>query len=267
MTEETVTEAVVDPALAPPPDDPPVEPAAPEPEPPQRRMVPEDVFVREITPLRSRVRETETENERLRRQLRESTDLLTRLQQKPGDNGATPPAPRTEPIAEPPQTDIERRAAEMLFTRDAQRISETAYRTYGQGWIDSVNLLNSFGLNSGDFVSSVMDVVGSDKTHEVMHAIAQEPEKAAALAGMSPARRISEITRISLAMDAKPVAAPTEPVKPAPPPAKTVSRAPAPPPPVEPSASKVVDWRDDKASDADFSRGFDEMMAKKRARR
>jgi hypothetical protein len=229
-------------------------------------MVPEDVFVREITPLRSRVRETETENERLRRQLRDSTDMLTRLQQKPGDTPATSPAPRSEPVTEPPQLDVERRAAEMLFTRDAQRISETAYKAYGQGWIDSVNLLNSFGLNSGDFVSSVMDVVGSDKTHEVMHAIAQEPEKAAALASMSPARRISEITRISLAMDAKP-AAPAAPAPPPAPPARTVSRAPAPPPPVEPSASKPVDWRSDKASDDEFSRGWDENAAKRRARR
>jgi hypothetical protein len=265
MSEEAVIETPVDPALTLPPIDPPVDPPAPEPEPPQRRMVPEDVFVREITPLRSRVRETETENDRLRRQLRDSTDLITRLQQKPGDPAApTPPAPRSEPIAEPPQNDVEIRAAQMLFQRDAQRISETAYKTYGQGWVDSVSLLDSFGLNSGDFVSSVMDVVGSDKTHEIMHAIAQDPEKAAALKDMSPARRISEITRISLAMDAKPAA---EPVKPAPPPTKTVSRAPAPPPPVEPSASRVVDWRDDKASDADFSRGFDEMMQKKRARR
>jgi len=266
--DEVVTAPVVDPALTPPPADPPVEPPAlPEPDPPQRRMVPEDVFVREITPLRSRIRETETELQHAQRTIREQNELLTRLQQKPGDNGAAPPASR--PAADPdmvPRSEVQRLAAEQNFQRDASHVIQTGLKTYGQSWNDSVGLLQSFGLDNVDFVQSIMDVAGLDRTHEVVRTLTQEPERLEAMRNMSAARRISEITRISIAMNAP---KPVEPIPPAPPPAKTVSRAPAPPPPVEPSASKVLKWEtdQDKMSDQEWSRTFDQRAKERREAR
>jgi hypothetical protein len=262
MTDTTTIDPAIDPAALTPGDPPPADPAPELPleQPPQPKMIPVETLIREITPLRSSLREIEAQLAAERRRNQESAELIARLQQNPGEQ--TPPAaPRQEQM---PATDIDRRAAEMLFQRDAAAISETAYKSYGQGWVNSVNLLNSLGLNSGDFVSNVMDVVGREHTHEVMHQIAQNPEQAAALASMSPARRIAEITRISMTPAAKPV---EPPAAPATPPARTVSRAPNPPPKVEPSATREVDWRSDEATDAEFDRGFQEMVAKRNARR
>lgn len=265
MSEEVVTEPVVDPALTPPPAEPPADPPAPEPEQhPVPRMIPVETFQREVFNLREKARGTEAALDEHRRQLRDAHELLTRLQQKPGEP-ATPLPPR--PAADPdmvPRSEVQRLAAEQNFQRDASHVIQTGLKTYGQSWNESVGLLQSFGLDNVDFVQSIMDVAGLDRTHEVVRTLTQEPERLEAMRNMSPARRISEITRISIAMNAP---KPVEPTPPAPPPARTVSRAPAPPPPVEPSASKPVDWRSDKASDEDFSRGWEENAAKRRARR
>jgi hypothetical protein len=242
--------AAVDPAATP---DPPPEPAAGE------KTVPVSVMVREITPLRAKVRETEAELQQSRRTIAEQNELLSRLQ-KPGDQ--QPPVRHA--IQQPQPDDVDRRAAELVFQRDAQLVSETGLKTYGQGWVDAVNALNAYGVNSADFVSSVIEI-DRTKAHEIMHAIAQDGEKAIALANMTPARRIAEITRMAMA----PAAQKTDPTPPVVPPApvQKVSRAPAPPPPVDPSASKVKDWRSDEASDDEFTAGFNETMAKRAARR
>src|ERR1700734_235579 len=83
--------AVVDPALTP---DPPVEPVAP-----TQKMVPVDVMVREITPLRAKVRETEAELATSRRTIAEQNELLSRLQQPNNQQQA----PARQP--QQPQTD------------------------------------------------------------------------------------------------------------------------------------------------------------------
>jgi hypothetical protein len=243
---------VPDPALTP---EPPAEPPAP-----GEKTVPVSVMVREITPLRAKVRETEAELATSRRTIAEQNELLSRLQ-KPGEQ-QQPPA--RQPFQQPQPDEVDRRAAEMLFRRDAQQVSETGLKTFRQGWVDAVNALNAYGVNSDDFVSSVIEI-DRGKAHEIMHAIAQDGEKAIALANMTPARRIAEITRMAMA----PAAQKTEPVTPAAPvvPAKTVSKAPAPPPPVDPSASKVKDWRSDDATDEEFTAGFEETMKKRAGRR
>jgi hypothetical protein len=246
---------VPDPALTP---EPPAEPPAGE------KTVPVSVMVREITPLRAKVRETEAELARRDRTIAEQNELLSRLQ-KPGEQA--PPA--RQPAPQQPQPDeVDRRATELLFRRDAQQVSETGLKTYGQGWVDAVNALNAYGVNSDDFVSSVIEIDRA-KAHEIMHAIAQDGEKAIALANMTPARRIAEITRMAM----QPVAQQVPDNKghtvviSEGKPAKTVSKAPAPPPPVDPSASKVKDWRSDDASDDEFTAGFNETIAKRAVRR
>jgi hypothetical protein len=102
-----------------------------------------------------------------------------------------------------------------------------------------------------------------------MHELAQDGEKAVALASMSPARRAAEITRIIMAKEparnSDGTFAQKEPV--APTPIKTVSKAPPPPPPVSPSTSKEVDWRIDEATDDEFHRGWTAMAKAKGANR
>ena len=241
-----------------------VDPAADAPPAPDvsapRKMVSEDVLIREITPLRAAKRELESELAQARREAADAKALAERLQagktEPPREpNGQFTARIETRAPAAVDETEIDRRAAEKVFQRDAQLVSETGFKTYGQGWVDAVNALNAYGINSSEFVGSVMEI-DRNRAHEIMHAIAQDGEKAIALANMSPARRIAEITKISMTT--------TEPVKTAPAappaPAKTVSKAPAPPPPVDPSASKVVDGYSDDATEEQFTEQFNRRM-------
>jgi hypothetical protein len=232
-----------------------------EPAPQGPRMVPVDVLVREVTPLRAKNRELESALDEHRRQLAEARGLLERFQRAP--NGADPnasPAPAPRPTEQGySQQDIDRRAAELNFQRDASAVSEAGNRAYGQRWADSINILGSFNLNTADFISAVMDVAGRDKTHEIVNEIAQNPETAATLASMTPTRRIAELTRMAERMTTKAATPATSvPVAPAAAPAKNVSKAPPPAPSVTANAGQVVDWRSDKASDEDFSKGWNE---------
>jgi hypothetical protein len=243
--------------------------AAPQTEPaadPPQRTVPWETFAREVGRLRQEKRDTEAALDEHRRQLHEQNDLITRFQRDP--NAAPPVAPRLPDAGQFSREDVERAAFALNFQRDAGRVSESGVQSFGrQNWQDACDLLGSFNLNSPDFVGSIMEVAGIDKAHEVFHEIAQAPDRAIALSQMTPARRIAEITRIAEKMTGKPAtAAQTTPAA-AQLPARTVSRAPAPPPRVDSSASTVTDWRDDKSSDADFSRGWEENMAKRRGGR
>lgn len=263
MSDEN-TDTIVDPALT--ADPPPADPPQPEPSPePQPRMIPADVLVREVTPLRAKLRDSDAALEEHRRQLREANELIARLQ---SGNKDTPPSPRElETGKQFTQEDVQRAAIELNFQEKARSVFQAGANAYGQkNFQDACNLMETFGLNNADFVASVMEIGGVEKTHEIFHSIAQDPEKVAALAGMSPVQRVREITRIADKMTAKPAAA-AEPAAEPPKPARTVSRAPAPAPRVEPAASKVVDWRTDAASDAEFSKGFDEAFSKRHARR
>lgn len=263
-----------DPALTadPPPADPPIEgdpPPEPEPLAPKHGLPPS--VISQLTDLRAKARESEDRAVRAEREAAEARQLAERLARGDKDAPPAPPAAPRQPASG--DDEVNRRAAEMVFAQNAQTVSEQGVKKFGQGWVDAVNALNAYGVNSVDFVSSVMEI-DRERTHEIMHAIAQDGEKAMALAGMTPARRIAEITRISMNMGAP---APKAADKTDPPPAakvpaapaapKLVSKAPAPPPAVDPGATKVVDWRDDKASDAEFARGWEDNMAKRAKRR
>lgn len=266
MTDQiTATEAPIDPAVLgttePPADD---TPPASEPQPePTARTIPLETFTREVTPLRAKVRDLELGREEDRRQLAQARELLERFQRSGSNAEPSAPTPTAQPTTrQPTQAEIEQAAFQLNFQRDAARVIEAGQRAYGaKQWQDSVAIMQSFGLDNVEFVNSVMEIAGRDKAHEVVHALTQEPEKAVALASMSPARRIAEITRISERMTAKPAAAAAS-VQAPKPPAKTVSQAPAPAPRVEPTAGTVVDWRSDKASDDEFSRGWNERYVK-----
>jgi hypothetical protein len=247
-----------------PPDPPPVDPAiTPDPaaEPPVTpKMVPVDVMVREITPLRAKVRETEAELASSRRTIAEQNELLSRLQ---NPNNPPPTPPVRQPTQQLQADDVDRRAAALLLQRDMQVLDRQGATAYGAAWGDTVRLLESFNLNTPEFISSVTEIAPG-KSHEVLRALTQDGEKLALLATLSPIARIAEITRMAMA----PAAQKTEPTPATPPaPAPKVSRAPAPPPPVDPSATKVKDWRADESSEEEFTTGFNEMMAKRSARR
>lgn len=274
MTEQLATETPpVDPAVLnagdPPPVDPPQQKSVPESAPPQRRMVPEDIMISQITPLRSTLRETENRLAEANRKLREQEELFARMQRGNGSEPAAtpPPAPR-QPEQQLTDADVTRRAMELNFQRDAQHIIAAGKTTYGEDWNSSVSLLATFGLDTPDFVTSIMEVAGRDKTHEVVRAITADLSIVAAMGAMSPARRIAEITRVSERMNAKPATA-VAPAQPVAPPARNVSKAPPPAPRVEANASKIPDWNteQDKMSDAEWSREWNDRWSKRAGRR
>jgi len=136
-------------------------------------------------------------------------------------------------------------------------------RAYAGQWNDTVSALTAFGVNTPDFIVDVIDIDPAN-AHQIMHDIAQDGERAVALASMSKARRIAEITKMTMAAERGPDGkfVPKEPTK-APEPPKKVSQAPPPPPPVTPTATKEVDWRADNSTEDEFQKGFEEMMTRR----
>jgi hypothetical protein len=189
----------------------------------------------------------EAEARRLAEQkLADAEALLERLQ----SGTETPPATKQN-NAPDFQTAVQREAARLRLADDSTAIRDAGYREFGQQFGENLAILNAAGAVSDDMV---LDLIAVDKTnaHKILASLAQDPDRAASLAGMDSRRRTAELTRISMAANAPVTPAPKAPAA-AP---KQVSKAPPPPPPVEPSATKSVPWYSDDASDADFDKGF-----------
>ena len=174
---------------------------------------------------------------------------------------------RQEPQQRAPETDrqaeINRAASAQRLAEDSMEVRNRGISEYGASFVESLGILQAVGAVTDDFVADVL-AVDKSNAHKIFDQIAKDPERAATLAAMSSRQRIAELTRMSVASTAPKVEpAPTTATTPS----KTVSKAPAPAPRIEPAASQIVDWRSDKASDAEFDAGFNEMMKKRTARR
>ncbi len=194
--------------------------------------------------------------------------MIERLQQPPaaGDppKAAAPPAPARPAVD---QDAVRQEAARLRFAEKLTDVSNAGANQYGQKWADAVAALNAYGANSEEFVASVIDIDAA-KAHEIMFNIAQDGERAVALARMSPTKRAAEITRMIMAeaknadpkaLDPKPAdpKAAAEPAKAAP----QISRAPAPKPVLQPQApAKELDPTNpddnEKMSDSEFERWY-----------
>jgi hypothetical protein len=247
-------ETLPDPAVEPPTE--PAQPAAPAKTP---------WFLERISAESGRARQAEERAAAAERRASEAEALAQRLQA----GNAQPPVQQTPPRTDAPPQDlrgeIQREATAQRLYEDSVELRNKGLGQFGAAFGDTIRILQSVGATTDDFISDAM-AVDKANAHSLLHTIAQDPERALALANMNSRQRIAELTRMTVANAAAektdPPLAPTKA-----PPAKTVSKAPAPPPPVEPSASKVVDWRSDAASDADFDAGFQEMLKKRSARR
>lgn len=257
-------EPPVPPVAEAPPPEPPVEPEAP-PEP-----APEEShgnkgkkpwFLDRISEETGRRTAAEQRAADAERRLQEAQAVVERLQ------SANPERPQPfQPPPTPPRDEIDRLASEkakqLRFYEDTSEVKNAGLRDFGSSFENDLNILNAVGATNDEMVADVL-AVDKPNAHKLLNKLASDPERAAALAKMNSRARIAELTRMTMAQ-----AAPVEPTLPAPKtPPKQVSKAPAPPPPVEPSASQVTDWRSDKSSDADFSRGWEENMRKRAGRR
>lgn len=253
-------------ADAPPADTPPLEPQDPPADPPAApaehgNKGKQPWFLQRISEETSKRTQIEAELAAERRARQDAEALAARLQADP----AAPAAPRA-PVQQIAEQDIDRlvdqRADQKRFFEDTSAVKNAGLQKFGASFENTLNILTAIGATTNDVVADIL-AVDKANAHVLLDKLGQDPERAAALVGMNSRTRIAELTRMSLMPNA-PAAPVVEPTKAAP---KQVSRAPAPPPPVEPSASKVTDWRTDDASDDEFDRGFRDMMQKRNARR
>lgn len=249
-----VTAAVVDPPIA---ADPPVDPVVVDPpaEPiedpkPHGNKGAKPWFLQRISEESERARQAETRAQELEAML---------------ERARANPDPAT--ITRPDDTAIETRARQIAQdTINGEKIRSVVQSgmTKYSDWDDRAATLGAAGAASPDFI---LDVVSVDpvNAHEILHKLADEPQKAARLAKMDPRTRTIELVKMSMAAQGT-----TEPPKPTekPLPPKTVSKAPAPAPAVDPGASQTLDWRTDpNISDAEFSKRWDENAKQRSARR
>ena len=193
--------------------------------------------------------------------------LAARLQAGKDPPAADPARPVPPSPASPDfNTAVQREAQRQRLAEDSSAVRDAGLREFGGDFGQSLSILTAIGATNDEMV---LDLLAVDKpnAHKILANLAKDPEKAASLVGMDSRRRIAELTRMADAIAAPAKTDGTPAPKPGAAPAKGISKAPPPPPPVDPSASKVTDWRADEASDEEFDRGFKEMMAKRSARR
>lgn len=227
-----------------------VEPEA-KPEPPAKKPW----FLDRIAEESAKARAAQDKLDAAERRAKAAEELAERLQ---AGKEATykPQAPDNRSYT---QADIRAEAERLKFHEDTVEVRNAGMAKYGAAFLDTLSTLGAVGAtNNDEFVQDVLAVNKAD-AHVLLDLIAKDPEKAVALASMTSRQRIAELTRMTVQNT-------TTETKAAPAP-KTVSKAPAPAPKVEPSASKVSDWRTDEATDADFDRGFEEMMKRRSNRR
>ncbi len=237
---------------APPPAEPPIaaaDDAAPKPHGNKGRK---PWYLDRISEEADRARQAEARAEELRAQLaRVATDP------------ATPPPPAADNEA------IEARArqiAQETLNQEKIKTVVSAGISKFTDWDDRMATLGAAGAATPEFA---LDVHSVDPlhAHEILHALADDPQKASRLARMDTRTRTIELVKLSLAAQGKvaPVQPTEKPVVPAP---RTVSRAPAPPPSVEPSTTTIVDWRTDpNISDQEWSKKWDENAKQRHAAR
>jgi hypothetical protein len=232
-----------------------------EPVQPPARTRPSDPIMGELTTQRTRRREAE---ERVAQVARENADLRAMVERLSKGQ-----APQDLPRSQQPQPQfdpatVDRMAEYKLFLRDVENLRARGTSQYGAEFTNTIRNLGAIGADQDPFVHSVL-AVGGDKAHELLHELAQDIDKTVGLVNMRPEHRIAELTRMTMkAQQAAPAA--SEAAKPTAI-GRGVSKAPAPAPALNSSTTKTIDWRDDKVSDAEFSRGFNEMMQKRRSGR
>lgn len=184
-------------------------------------------------------RELENQAADAMRRANDAEALLSRLQQDDKAPAGEQQPKRQGPTQEQYANDIMREASRLRFYEDSAAVKTAGVAKFGASFSDMLNTLTAIGATTDDFV---LDVLTVDKVnaHVILKTLADEPERAASLAGMNSRQRIAELTRMAMAEPQKGGrAAQDEPT------ARAVSRAPAPKPIIQPSASaNEGDWMD-----------------------
>lgn len=182
-----------------------------------------------------------------RRERLEAQAIAERLQ-----GGEKAPAAKT---SEPQDIDamIEARAEQKLFNNDCNAVAEKGQSKI-VGFSDKLGLLRSIGVVNDEFLKDIF-AVDKENAHEILDSLSQDPEKASLMVKMDSRRRISELTRMTMAQVEKPAVAAAP--KPA-----AVSKVPAPKPIVD-ASNGVADKAEDEMTDAEWAAWRKKELAKK----
>lgn len=192
----------------------------------------EDWRDKEIKRKHAKLKEHEREIERIRKE----NDDLRALAQARAEGKETPPEPKPSTQS---QDEIQRAARAL---RDQERYQEqlqdtnsSGESTYGDKWGKALDKLATFGqVDPADMTA----ILNTDNPAKVLFELGSNPAEYQRLMDLPPAKRLTEIVKISM--------------KEAPKPAPNISKA---PPPTESVGNRVnpeVDLRSEKTSDSDW---------------
>lgn len=194
----------------------------------------EDWRDKEIKRKHAKLKESERELERIRK---ENEDLRQLAQARAeGKEPTEQPAPRA-----PAQSQEEvQRAARALrdqerYQEQLQNTNSAGETTYGDKWGKALDKLATFGqVDPADMTA----ILNTDNPAKVLFELGSNPAEYQRLMDLPPAKRLTEIVKISM--------------KEVPKPAPNISKAPPPTESVANRATPEVDLRSEKTSDTDW---------------
>lgn len=189
----------------------------------------EDWRDKEIKRKHAKLKEHERELERIRKE----NDDLRALAQARAEGKETPPE---KPAPSVPQDEIQRQARAL---RDQERYQEQLQATntagekeYKDQWGKALDKLATFGtVDSADMTA----ILNTDNPAKVLFELGSNPAEYQRLMDLPPAKRLTEIVKISMKQEPKP--------------APNISKAPPPTESVGNRATPEVDLRSEKTSD------------------
>jgi len=192
----------------------------------------EDWRDKEIKRKHAKLKEHEREIERIRKENEDLRQLATARAE-----GKETPAPA--PVQNQSQEEIQRAARAL---RDQERYQEQLQSTnaagetsYGDKWGKALDKLATFGtVDPADMTA----ILNTDNPAKVLFELGNNPAEYQRLMDLPPAKRLTEIVKISM--------------KETPKPAPNISKAPPPTEPVGNRVSPEVDLRSEKTSDSDW---------------
>jgi hypothetical protein len=192
----------------------------------------EDWRDKEIKRKHAKLKEHERETERLRKE----NDDLRALAQARSEGKEMPAA---MPASQPPQDEIQRAARALRdqerYQEQLQSTNSTGESTYKDQWGKALDKLATFGtIDPADMTA----ILNTDNPAKVLFEFGTNPAEYQRLMDLPPAKRLTEIVKISMKETPKP--------KP------NISNAPAPTESVGSRVNPEVDMRSEKTSDTDW---------------
>jgi len=195
----------------------------------------EDWRDKEIRRKHAKLKEMERETERIKKE-RDDALALAQARIDSSETATEQPAPRTTQQPAVTEAEIERRA-NLKYQQDKYQeqltaTNATGEKDYGDKWGKALDKLSTFGqVDPADMTA----ILNTDNPAKVLFELGSNPAEYQRLMDLPPAKRLTEIVKISMKQEVKPTT--------------QISRA---PPPTESVGNRVAadtDLRSEKVSD------------------